>query len=99
MTKNLYFKLFKFYKKLNNLLKIYLKKNNLLDFLENIQIIVSLFGILYGLVFFFYFYIKINRLTSYLFILTIVIGIYVYISTRREILNGTEKIQITTKQI
>lgn len=85
------FNLKKLYDVLNTKFRERLRKKNILYALENIQIITGICGILYGLVLFFYFFVKISRTWSLLFLLSIIIGIALVYSTKRGIINDEKR--------
>ncbi len=77
--------------KLNNSFRKWLRNKNFLYPLESIQIASGVFGILYGIVFTLYFYVKINKTLSFIFLLPIILGLFLINSTKRDILNDEER--------
>jgi len=69
----------------------WLRNKKWLYIIENTQLMAGFFGVLYGIIFLFYFYAKINKNTSLFFILPIFIGISLIISTKRSIIKDEKR--------
>jgi len=59
--------------------------------IKNIEMILGIYGILAGIVFFLYFYIKSNRSLSYWFILSIITGAILIYLTKKRVMNDTTR--------
>ena len=77
------------YKTLNNCVREKLRKLNWLYKIEIIQISSGFFAMFYSIIFFLYFFIKINKSLSFIFLISFFIGLYLISSTERGIMNDS----------
>ncbi len=73
----------------NVLIKLIGKENLIL-----LQFIIGFLGISYGIVAFFYYYLKISTLYSFIFLIPIIIGIWLISNGRSEIINGNVRTKV-----
>ena len=76
--------------KLNNFILIFIRKEALIKF----QLIIGIFGVVYGILAFFYYFLKVSSIYSLFFLISIIIGFLLVYYTRKDILNGKTKIEV-----
>ena len=74
---------------LNKSVREKLRKLKVLPTIEILQISSGFFAVVYSIVFFLYFFVKINKLTSFIFFISFILGIYLIYSTRKGIINDS----------
>lgn len=81
--------LIQFYKEKNNNFRRYLLNKKILSSLEITQISISFFAICYSFIFFIYFYLRINKILSLVFIFSFILGVLILYSTKKGVVNDT----------
>ncbi len=83
------------FKKTNEKFINHLKKKELFSKLRSLQMIFGFLGILYSFVFLLYFYTKIDKYLSFIFIVPLLVGIYLINSTKKEVSCDKDKQEIS----
>ena len=78
------------FKKLNQTIIKIVGEENLIA----LELIVGIFGIVYGIVTFFYYFIKISQIYALVFISSIFVGLLLIYKGRKDVLNGKIKTRV-----